>query len=84
MNKEELLRLSALAKVTLEEGSEERLLSDLQDLITLVDSLSDLDTDSTLEESPSVTREDLPAHCLSREEALMNAPLQRDGYVVIP
>ena len=86
MKREELLHLSALAKLSLTDGEAQELSDDLDDLLSLCQSLGDRlepNTDALLENAPSVTRDDTPAPCLSREDALANAPAKKDGFICI-
>ena len=84
MNQEEIKNLSSLSKLSLSGEEQEALTADLQSLLALCDVLSELSSDAPSEEARSETREDTPLPCLAREEALENAPLQRNGYFAIP
>ena len=85
MNVEALSRLESLAKLSLSEEEKQSLCASLQGLLSLCDTLSELpqQEDSPTEASASFVREDVPAPCLTKEEALQNAPKQKDGFFVI-
>ncbi len=86
MNSQELSHLEALSKLSLSKEEKTALSSDLDGLLSLLSTLSELpeSTPPPKEDTPSVTREDIPAACLAREQALKNAPKQTDGFFVIP
>jgi len=61
----------------------------LRSLLTFVDEMSELDTDSVaataqVVESRNVEREDVLVPCLSREDALAGAPRAQNGYFRVP
>ena len=87
MREEELARLSSLAKLTVTKEESAALSEDLRELLCHLNTLSELPehtADTWLDHTASVTREDVPAPCLAREDALRNAPLRKDGFFVIP
>jgi aspartyl-tRNA(Asn)/glutamyl-tRNA(Gln) amidotransferase subunit C len=58
-------------------------------LLTFVDEMSELDTESVaataqVVESRNVEREDVVRPCLSREDALAGAPRAQNGYFRVP
>ncbi|MBR2353751.1 MAG: aspartyl/glutamyl-tRNA amidotransferase subunit C [Clostridia bacterium] len=86
MKQNELFHLSALARLSVTEAEAHALSEDLDGLLSLCQSLRDLsesEQDALPENTPSLTRDDTPAPCLPREDALANAPAQKDGFICI-
>jgi aspartyl/glutamyl-tRNA(Asn/Gln) amidotransferase C subunit len=85
VKKEELTRLEELSRLCLTEEEREPLCRDMDALLALCQSLSDLSDETRDErELPSRTREDEPAEPMDREAILRSAPRKRDGFFVLP
>jgi len=81
-----------LANLKLADSEIQRLAKDLDDILTHMDALNELDT-SHVEpmaqvlfegEETATLREDRERPCLSNEAALANAPLAGGGYYKVP
>lgn len=87
MTDQELIHLCALSKLSLPEEERQSLSHDLDSLLALCDSLTKASDRGATEPErtlPSVTREDIPAPCQSRDTLLKEAPASRDGFFEIP
>ena len=78
--------LESLARITL---TEEKVGAELQDILTYIDMLNELDTDNVEAMSHSfpitnVFREDEVKPSLSPDESVANAPESSDGAFVVP
>ena len=83
---QKLARLSML-DFTNEERQEIK--KDLEKMIRFVDKLKELDTTGVqpllhMTNNVNILREDVPGQMLSREEALLNAPVHDDQFFKVP
>lgn len=81
--------LEKLARITLSEDEEKKVGNELQDILTYIDMLNELDTDGVEAMShcfpvTNVMREDEVALSMSPDEIVANAPESQDGYFVVP
>ena len=81
--------LEKLARITLSEYEEKKVGNELQDILTYIDMLNELDTDGVEAMShcfpvTNVMREDEVAPSMSPDEIVANAPESQDGYFVVP
>lgn len=81
--------LEKLARITLNEDEEKKVGNELQDILTYIDMLNELDTDGVEAMShcfpvTNVMREDEVAPSMSPDEIVANAPESQDGYFVVP
>lgn len=81
--------LEKLARITLNEDEEKKVGNELQDILTYIDMLNELDTDGVEAMShcfpvTNVMREDEVAPSMSPDEIVANAPEIQDGYFVVP
>ena len=81
--------LESLARITLTEEQEKKVGTELQDILTYIDMLNELDTDGVEAMShcfpvTNVMREDEVAPSMSPDEIVANAPESQDGYFVVP
>ena len=81
--------LEKLARITLSEDEEKKVGNELQDILTYIDMLNELDTDGVEAMShcfpvTNVMREDEVAPSISPDEIVANAPESQDGYFVVP
>ncbi len=81
--------LESLARITLSEDEEKKVSNELQDILTYIDMLNELDTDGVEAMSHcfpivNVMREDEVAPSMTPEEITANAPEEQDGCFVVP
>ena len=81
--------LESLARIDLSEEEEKTVGAQLQDILTYIDMLNELDTDGVEAMShcfpvTNVMREDEVAPSMSPDERVANAPESQDGYFVVP
>lgn len=81
--------LESLARITLSEDEEKKMGSELQDILTYIDMLNELDTDGVEAMShcfpvTNVMREDVVGESMTADEIVANAPESQDGCFVVP
>ncbi len=81
--------LESLARITLSENEEEKVGKELQDILTYIDTLNELDTTDVEAMSHSfpitnVLRKDEVKPSMSPDEIVANAPESQDGAFVVP
>ncbi len=81
--------LEKLARITLTEDEEKKVGNELQDILTYIDMLNELDTDGVEAMShcfpvTNVMREDKVQPSMSADEIVANAPESQDGCFVVP
>ncbi len=81
--------LEKLARITLTEDEEKKVGNELQDILTYIDMLNELDTDGVEAMShcfpvTNVMREDEVHPSMSADEIVANAPESQDGCFVVP
>ena len=81
--------LEILARITLTEDEEKKVGNELQDILTYIDMLNELDTDGVEAMShcfpvTNVMREDEVQPSMSADEIVANAPESQDGCFVVP
>lgn len=81
--------LEKLARITLTEEEEKKVGNELQDILTYIDMLNELDTDGVEAMShcfpvTNVMREDEVQPSMSADEIVANAPESQDGCFVVP
>ena len=81
--------LESLARIELSEKEEKSIGSELQDILTYIDKLNELDTDGVEAMSHSfpitnVMRKDEVKPSMENEKILANAPMKQDGCFVVP
>jgi aspartyl-tRNA(Asn)/glutamyl-tRNA(Gln) amidotransferase subunit C len=86
---QQVRHVALLARLGLSDGQVASLGSELNHILEQIDRISALDlagVEPTAHPIPivNVTREDIQRPCLSREDALLNAPAQQDGAFLIP
>ncbi len=89
INEELIKYLESLARITLSEEEEKSIGGELQDILSYIDMLNELDTDSVEAMShcqalTNVFRKDEVGESLSPDEIVANAPESRDGLFVVP
>lgn len=81
--------LEKLARITLTDDEEKKVGNELQDILTYIDMLNELDTDGVEAMShcfpvTNVMREDEVQPSMSADEVVANAPESQDGCFVVP
>ena len=81
--------LEKLARLQLNDAESGRFANDLNNILNMVDKLSDLDTSGIAPLSYPVeldtnTRIDVPGNHFSQQEALQNAPRHNDSFFQVP
>ncbi len=82
-------KLEHLARLELSAEERTRLLKDLNNILTMVEKMNELDTQQVppliyLNEQANLLREDEITQQVSREDALRNAPKQDSVYFRVP
>lgn len=81
--------LESLARITLTEDEEKKVGTELQDILTYIDMLNELDTEGVEAMShcfpvTNVMRDDEVAPSMTPDEITANAPEAQDGCFVVP
>ncbi|WP_177918000.1 Asp-tRNA(Asn)/Glu-tRNA(Gln) amidotransferase subunit GatC [uncultured Eubacterium sp.] len=81
--------LESLARITLSDDEEKKVGNELQDILTYIDMLNELDTEGVEAMShcfpvTNVMREDVVAESMTADEIVANAPESQDGCFVVP
>jgi aspartyl-tRNA(Asn)/glutamyl-tRNA(Gln) amidotransferase subunit C len=89
IGREEVLHVAKLARLELSDDEIERFREQLSAILEAVGTVSELDLSGVEPTSHpldivNVWAEDEPRACLSREQALANAPDPEDGYFGVP
>ncbi len=86
---ETLRKIAHLARLELDPGKEEAMIKDLNEIITWVEQLQEIDTEgieplTNMSHEVNVFREDKAGEHLDRTRALKNAPEHDDEYFRVP
>jgi aspartyl-tRNA(Asn)/glutamyl-tRNA(Gln) amidotransferase subunit C len=92
ITKEEVQRVAELASLALRDDEVERMAKDLDNILSHMDKLNELDTSGVdpmaqvlyEAEETATLREDRERPCLSNADALRNAPVSGSGYYKVP
>lgn len=88
INREQLLKLAALARLRLDESEIAPFQKDIAEMLDYVKTLEQVDTAAVdlteTADQPNVLREDIVQPSLPVEEALKNAPERVDNYFKVP
>lgn len=89
VNTDTLNYLAKLAKLDLAEEEKEQLLIELNNILTFVEQLQEVDTDNVeplvfINENENVLRADEIVQNISQADALKNAPLKNESYFLVP
>ena len=88
INREQLLKLAALARLRLDESEIAPFQKDIAEMLDYVKTLEQADTTAVdlaeAADQPNVLREDIVQPSLPVEEALKNAPERVDNYFKVP
>lgn len=82
-------KISGLAQLEFEEKEKEKIRQDLEQILTFVEKLNELDTENVepliyLSDKTDVLREDRVQSYISHEEALLNAPEKSGRFFKVP
>lgn len=85
----EMDKLAKLAKLEFTDQEKSKLIDQVQQIIRYVENLNELDVENVaptahLLNLKNVFREDEVQASLPQEEALKNAPVEKDGFFVVP
>jgi aspartyl-tRNA(Asn)/glutamyl-tRNA(Gln) amidotransferase subunit C len=89
VTRENVEYIAALAQLSLDDETKDRLVREMDEILSYMDKLDELDT-SAIEPTmhalamTNVTREDEMGSSLDRETALMNAPRTDGEYFLVP
>jgi len=87
---EEVERIAKLAKLKFSDEEKQRLSGEMSEILDYIDKLNEipgLDKVKPLEninETENVFREDVAVSCLTKEEALKNAPEKTENFFKVP
>ena len=89
VTRDEVKKIALLARLQFTPEEEERLTTELNEILNYMDKLNELDTSKVeplyhVIETGNVFREDEVQPSLSQEDALKNAPKQFGGYFAVP
>ncbi|RUA31581.1 MAG: Asp-tRNA(Asn)/Glu-tRNA(Gln) amidotransferase GatCAB subunit C [Bacteroidetes bacterium] len=89
INKETLEKIAHLARLEFDEKSEEKMLKDMNNMLSFVEKLQELDTDNVeplqaMSFEVNQLREDKVKEHLAREKGLKNAPKKDQEYFRVP
>ena len=89
ISKQEVEHVAKLARLELAEGEKDKLIDQLSNILTYVETLNGLDTKgveptSHVLDIKNVMRDDVSAPGLSQEQALANAPEKAAGHFKVP
>jgi aspartyl-tRNA(Asn)/glutamyl-tRNA(Gln) amidotransferase subunit C len=89
ISKQEVEHVARLARLELSEGEKDRLIDQLSNILTYVETLNGLDTKgveptSHVLDIKNVMRDDVSAPSLPQEQALANAPEKAAGHFKVP
>ena len=89
ISKQEVEHVAKLARLELAEEEKEKLIDQLSNILTYVETLNELDTKgveptSHVLDIKNVMRDDVSAPSLPQEQALANAPEKAAGHFKVP
>lgn len=82
-------KLAELAKLEFDEKAKEEIITDLNNILTFVEQLNEVDTTNVepltyITDEVNVLRTDEVKQEITKEEALKNAPLKDSDYIKVP
>ncbi|WKK85184.1 Asp-tRNA(Asn)/Glu-tRNA(Gln) amidotransferase subunit GatC [Marivirga arenosa] len=89
INKETLEKIAHLARLEFEEDSKDKMLADMNNMLSFVEKLQELDTDNvepldSMSFEVNQMRDDEVKNQLSHEQGLKNAPKKDANYIRVP
>lgn len=84
-----MAKLANLAKLEFDAAETEAIKTDLAQIIGFFEQINAIDTEGVeplayLNDATNTLRPDIAAQLLTREQALQNAPLRDDAYILVP
>ncbi len=88
IDKETVEKIAHLGRLELNEKEKERYISELSEILSFMEKLNELDVAEVepliyMNDAVNVLRPDLAVQEISKEEALMNAPLKNKEYIKV-
>ncbi len=88
-SRETVQRIAELAKLSFSEAEIDAFTAQFNDILRYIGEIEKLDLEGVeplihLNSTANVFREDIPHECLTREEALMNAPKRNEAFFKVP
>ncbi|MEM6767862.1 MAG: Asp-tRNA(Asn)/Glu-tRNA(Gln) amidotransferase subunit GatC [Bacteroidota bacterium] len=82
-------KIASLARLSFSQEEKEAYKADFQKMLDFVDQLQEVDTEGVeplihMTEEWNHLRDDKPAHTISKEDALKNAPQADDNFFYVP
>lgn len=82
-------KLANLSKLEFDMAGKEAIKADLSKILSFMEKLNELNTDGVepliyVNENVNIFREDKVNYPITKEEALMNAPLKNEDYIKVP
>ena len=82
-------KLSDLAKLEFDKGSQKEIINDLNKIIRFVEKLNKLDTKGVepltyMTDEINILRDDIAKNSISKKDALKNAPQKDSDYFIVP
>jgi aspartyl-tRNA(Asn)/glutamyl-tRNA(Gln) amidotransferase subunit C len=89
VNNELVSNIASLARLEFEEHEKEEIKVDMQKMISFIEKLNELDTTGVepllhMSDNVNVLREDEVKESITREEALLNAPIHDEQFFKVP
>lgn len=89
IDKATLHKIAHLARLEIDPDKEDSYIRDLEEVLTWVEKLNELDTDgveplTNMSFEVNALREDMKQHTISHEQALKNAPKKDEDYFRVP
>lgn len=89
INKEEILHLAKLSRLSLDEEHVQEFSLQIKDIIKMANKLKEVDTEDVKPLFSNTTelnkfRSDVAETTNTRDELFENAPRQKDGFIVVP
>jgi aspartyl-tRNA(Asn)/glutamyl-tRNA(Gln) amidotransferase subunit C len=89
VTKKDVEHIAKLAKLKFDENEKEKLQGELNKILEYIDKLNELELDpveplENINETENVFREDVAEVCLTKEEALKNAPAKTENFFRVP
>lgn len=86
ISKEEVLHIASLVRIAMTDEDVDQLQGQLSNILEQFEVLSTIDTESVLPtahpiELTNVFKDDVSSPSLPKEDVLLNAPLQEEGYL---
>ncbi len=89
VSKKDVEHIAKLAKLKFNEAEKEKLQAELNKILEYIDKLNEIDLSGVesvenINETENVFREDNTGVCLTKEEALKNAPSKTENFFKVP